>query len=169
MSKIKCSACGAWINDTADKCSTCHAVNLFKKKIVNKPKTIDELNIWISQNEDKIRYSSKENEQIGDKNKFGVYKENDNFIAYGVDRFGQKTILYKGNDEDYAVNIIYIRLKEDIVAQNTLVDFEENQLLKSNPYTKLSIYAAILTVEIIALYFVLIVPFDYYFLSWFVF
>lgn len=169
MSKVKCKSCGSWMNDTAYECPICDAENKNRKEIFGKPKTIVELDDWKNKNKNKLKYSTKENESIGKNNDFGVYKDGNDFITYGLDRYEQKTIIYKGDDEDYAVSLAYLRLNEDMVAQNTLVDFEENQLIKSNPYKTLSIYMFILIVELIALYYVLIVPFDYYFLRWFVF
>ena len=46
------------------------------------------------------------------------YKDNSgNFVVYKNKANGQRAIRYKGNDESYAVNEIYLKLKETILNQ----------------------------------------------------
>ena len=52
---------------------------------------------------------------------FGIYKDenNNNFVVYKNKSDGTRAIRYEGKDEAYAVNELYIKLKEEIVNQKT--------------------------------------------------
>ena len=59
---------------------------------------------------------------------FGIYKDGRNFIVYKNKANGQRAVRYKGTDEAYAVNELYMRLKEEILNQksNNLTKRERN-------------------------------------------
>ena len=45
--KVKCDYCGAYINDTDEKCTNCGAVNSQYKRVASDtPRTIKELEAW---------------------------------------------------------------------------------------------------------------------------
>lgn len=48
---------------------------------------------------------------------FGIFKDGENFIVYKNKDNGQRVIRYKGTDEAFAVNELYLRLKEEIINQ----------------------------------------------------
>lgn len=120
--KIKCDYCGSFINDTDEKCSYCNATNEhLVRTSIEIPKTIDELKQWYTE------MNLPENEVtrffIGIDYKspkaFGIYKDDqtNEFIVYKNKSDGTRSIRYKGKDESYAVNELYIKLKEEIINQ----------------------------------------------------
>lgn len=129
--KIKCDYCGSYINDTDEKCENCGAVNNHLQRNANKaPKTIQELKDWyIAHNlpdENTTRFF------IGKDYKkpkaFGIYKDEQtgDFVVYKNKDTGARAIRYQGKDEAYAVNELYLKLKEEIVNQ------KQNNINKSN-------------------------------------
>ena len=122
--KIKCDYCGNYINDYDEKCSSCGAVNTHLVRNSNQaPKTIEELKKWyIDKNlpdENTTRFF------IGKDYKkpkaFGIYKDEltGNYIVYKNKADGTRAVRYEGKDEAYAVNELYIKLKEEIVNQKS--------------------------------------------------
>lgn len=122
--KIKCDYCGSMIPDTVDKCPTCGAINANVVRVAEgTPKTIEELQQWYADrglpSYETTRFF------IGiDYQKpraFGIYKdEAGNFVVYKNKDNGERAIRYKGNDEAYAVNELYMRLKQEIIQQKNL-------------------------------------------------
>ena len=122
--KIKCEYCKAYINDYDEKCPNCGAPNEhLVRKAKGSPKTIEELKEWYKQKnlppEETTRFF------IGTDYKkpraFGIYKDEEtgNFVVYKNKDNGQRAIRYEGKDEAYAVNELYLKLKEEIVNQKT--------------------------------------------------
>lgn len=58
---------------------------------------------------------------------FGIYKEGNDFVVYKNKADGQRAIRYCGTDEAYAVNELYLRLKEEILNQKA-----HNQIRQGN-------------------------------------
>ena len=83
------------------------------------PKTIEELQAWYEARNlppsDVTRFFIGVNYK-GPK-AFGIYKEGNDFIVYKNKADGQRAVRYKGSDEAYAVNELYLRLKEEILNQ----------------------------------------------------
>ena len=119
--KIKCNYCGAYIDDTEENCPNCGAVNEhLQRQAVGVPKTIEELKQWYLEHnlpdEDVTRFFIGRN--YTSPKAFGIYQEDDgNFIVYKNKANGVRVIRYRGKDEAYAVNELYMRLKEEIVNQ----------------------------------------------------
>ena len=141
--KIKCDYCGSFINDYDEKCPNCGATNEhLVRKAIGSPKTIEELKLWYEQHnlppEETTRFF------IGKDYKkpraFGIYKDENtgNFVVYKNKDTGQRAIRYEGKDEAYAVNELYLKLKEEIINQKTRNlnrsrGRNNNAVLKINP------------------------------------
>ena len=123
MAKIKCEYCGDYLLDTEERCPHCGAVNENYTRVVKTtPKTIEELRSWYKARnlppEETTRFFIGKN--IKEPKAFGIYKDsNGNFIVYKNKADGQRAIRYKGKDEAYAVNELYLRLKEEILNQKS--------------------------------------------------
>ncbi|MGN1118946.1 MAG: zinc ribbon domain-containing protein [Oscillospiraceae bacterium] len=115
--KKKCDYCGGFIDDTAETCPNCGAVNEHVIRSANGvPKTIEELLAFCDEKKlplEEMRFF------IGvdyRKSKaFGIYKDdNGDFIVYKNKGNGDRAVRYRGKDEAYAVNEIYQKLKSEI-------------------------------------------------------
>ena len=120
--KIQCDYCGNTYEDTQEKCPSCGAPNPSHQN-TGKPKTIEELQDWYKKRNlpapEVTRFF------IGvdykEPKAFGIYKdENGEFIVYKNKADGSRAVRYKGKDEQYAVNELYQRLKDEIVHQKHL-------------------------------------------------
>lgn len=135
------------MNHTDEKCPVCGAANpQFKTpKKVSHPKTIEELKRWY---EDR-HLPPKEVTRffIGEDYKkpkaFGIYKDGDKFVVYKNKDTGARAIRYEGPDEAYAVNELYLKLKEEILNQKALNNARKNNQIvkrqKDNPFSKQNI------------------------------
>ena len=119
--KIQCDYCGNTYEDTQEKCPSCGGPNPSHQND-GKPKTIEELKDWYKKRNlpdpEVTRFF------IGEDYKkpkaFGIYKdENGDFIVYKNKADGSRSVRYKGKDEQYAVNELYQRLKDEIVHQKS--------------------------------------------------
>lgn len=118
----KCDYCGNFYEDTLEACPGCNApnekVNAAHDK---KPATIEELKAWYAARNlppyEVTRFF------IGidykEKRAFGIYEENGEFIVYKNKDDGKRAIRYQGKDEAYAVNELYLKLKEEILNQKS--------------------------------------------------
>lgn len=119
--KITCEYCGTLYDDTLDKCPNCQAANAYKRENLgnSSPCTVADLEKWYKDRNlppyETTRFF------IGiDYRKpraFGIFKDGENFIVYKNKDNGQRVIRYKGTDEAFAVNELYLRLKEEIINQ----------------------------------------------------
>ncbi len=122
MPQVKCEFCGAYIEETDEKCPNCGGVNAnFKRIVDNTPKTIDELKDWYMAR--KLPPESVTRFFIGrdvkEARAFGIYRDGSNFVVYKNKNDGSRAIRYKGTDEAYAVNEIYLKLKSEILKQKS--------------------------------------------------
>lgn len=127
MAEIRCKSCGEWINDTDKFCSNCAAPNTKQVDVTqdNIPDTIVELRKWYMQQaaiNNKIRrymigFSS------DDPHACGICKSGDSFIVYENDANGTPTAKYKGSDEAYAVNAMYLLIQSDLSKKNEQVAY----------------------------------------------
>ena len=120
--KIRCEYCDSMFDDTLEKCPNCYAPNPnVRRSTPDQPTTIEGLKEW---------YESKglppyETTRffIGIDYKkpraFGIYKDENtgNFIVYKNKDNGQRSVRYEGTDEAYAVNELFMRLKQEILEQ----------------------------------------------------
>lgn len=123
--KSKCEYCENYVSDDCEKCPSCGAPNKYYNRNGNGvPKTIEELREWyIAHNlpsEDVTRFFIGKN-YLGAR-AFGIYKDEltHKFIVYKNKDNGTRIIRYEGNDEVYAVNELYLKLKEEIFNQKSL-------------------------------------------------
>ena len=117
--KIKCDYCGNTYEDTLHECPDCGAPNPSHKNEKG-PKTIEELKKWYKDRNlpapEVTRFF------IGVDYKkpkaFGIYRDdNGDFVVYKNKADGSRAVRYKGADEEYAVNELLQRLKDEIVHQ----------------------------------------------------
>ncbi len=118
--QVKCEYCGAYIDDSEEFCKHCGAVNSnFKRAIDGTPKTIEELKIWYKQKnlppKEVTRFFIGEN--FSGPRAFGIYEENGEYIVYKNKDDGTRAERYRGRDEAYAVNELYLKLKSEILNQ----------------------------------------------------
>ena len=133
--KVQCEFCNSWIDDTDEKCPNCGGVNKeYKRATDQTPKTIEELKKWYTDHhlppEETTRFFIGTNYQ--EPRAFGIYEnEKGEFVVYKNKDNGQRAIRYQGTDEAYAVNELYLKLKDEILNQK-----RHNQLKKSSPERK---------------------------------
>ena len=119
----KCDYCGSWIDDTAKFCTNCGAPNNnLNRTASDTPRTIEELRNWyMAMNlppEEVTRFFIGKN--ISEPRAFGIYRDsNGEFVVYKNKDTGERAIRYRGNDEGYAVNELYMRLKSEILKQKS--------------------------------------------------
>ena len=122
MPQVKCEYCGSFIDETADKCPNCGAVNAnFKRIVSDTPSTIEELQDWY-----RARNLPDENitrffigKDVREPRAFGIYKDGSEYIVYKNKADGSRAVRYKGTDEAYAVNELYLKLKSEILNQKS--------------------------------------------------
>lgn len=119
--QVKCTYCGQFISDTDKVCVFCGAENtLLKRSAEGIPKTIAELLQWCQDKHyplESMRFFIGVNYQ--EPRAFGIYKdeESGNFIVYKNKSDGSRVIRYEGKDEAYAVNELYMKIKEEGLKQ----------------------------------------------------
>jgi hypothetical protein len=158
MASVKCEYCGSYISDSQEKCPTCGAINKDYKRVVEgTPRTIEQLKDWYKARnlppEETTRFFIGKN--ITEPRAFGIYEENGKFIVYKNKSDGTRVIRYKGKDEAYAVNELYLKLKEEILNQKN-INANRRKMTNSYPRTysstpkrKSSSFAAISVVIIV--------------------
>ncbi|MCQ2519140.1 MAG: zinc ribbon domain-containing protein [Lachnospiraceae bacterium] len=120
--EVKCEYCGSMIPATADKCPNCGGTNENMQRSVNgTPKTIAELQNWYrAMNlppENVTRFFIGKN--INEPRAFGIYEQEGEFIVYKNKDDGSRAVRYRGRDEAYAVNELYLKLKAEILNQKS--------------------------------------------------
>ena len=118
--QVKCDYCGAYIEDKDEFCSHCGAVNAyFNRSTAGTPKTIEELKDWYRAknlpSEEITRFFIGKNYQGA--RAIGIYEEDGEYIVYKNKDDGSRAVRYKGKDEAYAVNEVYLKLKSEILNQ----------------------------------------------------
>lgn len=121
--KIKCDWCGQWIDDFDQTCPNCGGVNQHYTRQANDvPKTIEELKAWAA--EKKLPLGEMRTfigEDYRGARAFGIYKDEKTgkFIVYKNKADGSRAVRYEGTDEAYAVNELYMKMKERVAEQKT--------------------------------------------------
>ena len=120
--KIKCEYCNNYIDESEEKCPSCGAPNKdFKRNAIGVPTTIEELKQWYSEHNlpsyETTRFFIGINYE--QPRAFGIYKDSNTgkFIVYKNKDTGERAIRYEGKDEKYAVNELYMKLKDEISNQ----------------------------------------------------
>jgi len=117
--KTNCEFCGALIDSFDAVCAECGGKNP-NARVTLTPDTIEELIAWYKNQklppEDITRFF------IGKDYKgpkaYGIYKNAaGNFVVYKNKPDGSRSIRYEGGDEAYAVNELFMKLKDVIAAQ----------------------------------------------------
>ena len=120
--RIKCDYCGNFMDDQEMKCPYCGAANNGIKRSANGvPKTIEELKKWYIDHhlpdENTTRFFI--GRDYSGPRAFGIYKDQSSgkFIVYKNKSDGTRVTRYSGTDEAYAVNELYMKLKEEMQNQ----------------------------------------------------
>ena len=120
--KIKCEYCNNYLEATEEKCPSCGAPNEhLQRKAQETPSTIEELKTWYQEHnlpkEEITRFFL--GKDIKEARAFGIYydAQKGNYIVYKNKSDGVRSIRYEGKDEAYAVNELYMKLKEEILHQ----------------------------------------------------
>lgn len=118
--KQVCEYCGGYVSDTDEKCPHCMAANPgYLRQGDGVPKTIEELKQWYTAHNLPPYETTRFFIGINYKSPkaFGIYQEGSRFIVYKNKDNGQRAIRYEGSDEAYAVNELYLKLKERIAEE----------------------------------------------------
>ena len=120
MAKVKCEYCGNYIDETQQTCPSCGAVNAaYQRTAHDTPRTIEELRSWYRARnlppEEVTRFFI--GKDIEEPKAFGIYAKGNRFVVYKNKANGERAIRYEGTDEAYAVNELYLKLKEEILRQ----------------------------------------------------
>ena len=114
--KCNCEYCGSELDTTLEECPNCGAKNPnFARTVKGTPKTIEELKAYCESKHLKL---DKMHIHIGEDFKepkaFGIFKneKNGHFVVYKNKANGQRAIRYDGTDEAYAVNELYLKIKD---------------------------------------------------------
>ena len=119
---IKCNYCGSEFDETLEKCPSCGASNInVKRSTIDQPTTIEELIEWYSQRGLPAYETTRFFIGIDYKGPraFGIYKDerSGKIIVYKNKDTGDRAVRYEGTDEAYAVNELFMRLKQEILEQ----------------------------------------------------
>ena len=133
--KVRCEYCNNLIDDGEEKCPGCGAINKdYKRSGIGVPTTIDELKQWY--NERGLPPYITTRFFIGidykEPKAFGIYKDDKTgkFIVYKNKDTGERAIRYEGTDEKYAVNELYLKLKDEIAMRknaNSKVNYKSDK------------------------------------------
>ncbi len=146
--KIRCEYCGQMIPETEQICPYCGAANKKVKRVAyGVPTTMEELRAYCEAHNlplQDMRVFIGENYR-GAK-AFGIYQDETtgNFIVYKNKADGTRAIRYEGNDEAYAVNELYLKIKERVEVQKA-------HRKPSEPAGPGSIFLKSLTLKIVVL------------------
>lgn len=119
--RVKCDYCDTVFEDTLDRCPSCGAANPKRNVGDNKPRTIEELKQWYMARKlppaEVTRFFIGQDYQ--QPKAFGIYKnEHGEFVVYKNKADGSRAVRYQGKDEEFAVNELYQKLKDEIVHQS---------------------------------------------------
>lgn len=120
--KIKCEFCSVMYDDTLEECPHCGGKNEnVRRGGIDAPITVEELKKWYE--EQGLPPYEVTRFFIGidykEPKAFGIYKDENsgNFVVYKNKDTGARAIRYEGSDEAFAVNELWLRLKQEIISQ----------------------------------------------------
>ena len=109
------------VDETSERCPSCGApLSGANRTSKEQPRTIEELKAWYVEHhlpsEEITRFFI--GKDIHEPKAFGIYRDgNGDFVVYKNKSTGERAVRYRGADEQYAVNELYQRLKEEIADQ----------------------------------------------------
>lgn len=118
--QIKCDYCGNVFQDTMPTCPHCGGTNArVTRTAKDQPLTIEELQQWYKSKGlppyETTRFFIGQNVQYA--RAFGIYRNGRNVVVYKNKADGTRAVRYEGEDEAYAVNELFQRLKQEILQQ----------------------------------------------------
>lgn len=118
--KNRCEYCDGLLEDTQERCPNCGAPNSrYQRSSVDVPRTIEELQQWYREHnlppEEVTRFFI--GRDYRGAKAFGIYRDGGRVIVYKNKADGSRAVRYDGSDEAYAVNELYLKLKERIAEQ----------------------------------------------------
>lgn len=119
--KIPCEYCGQMIPETVQVCPHCGAANRkVKRSAYGVPTTIEELRAYCQRHNLPLKDMRVFlGEDYRGAKAFGIYRDGrtGNFVVYKNKADGTRAVRYEGNDEAYAVNELYMKIKERVAEQ----------------------------------------------------
>ena len=114
----KCQYCDSTISSEDQKCPSCGAPNpnyvANTERTVFLPKTIEELKEYCAERGmPLLRMRFFIGEDYREPRAFGIYREGDTFIVYKNKSDGSRAVRYRGPDEAYAVNELFLKLLDE--------------------------------------------------------
>ncbi len=167
--KVRCEYCNNLVDDGEEKCPGCGAVNKnYNRVAVEVPTTIAELEQWYKDRNlppyETTRFF------IGidykEPKAFGIYKDDKTgkFVVYKNKGDGERAIRYEGTDEKYAVNELYLKLKEEIaMRKSTGISTNNNRKLRSTSNVGLYITLGFIALCVICCMIGLMIPSNGYY------
>lgn len=135
--KVRCKYCDSFIDEYEEKCPNCGSTNVELKRVgEGVPKTIEELKQWyVDHNlpdENTTRFFI--GKDIKEARAFGIYYDEftGNYIVYKNKDSGERAVRYEGKDQTYAVNELYLKLKEEIQNQKNRNYNKSNDISTNN-------------------------------------
>lgn len=129
--KVICEYCGNYLDSTEEKCPSCGAPNShFARTASDSPKTIEQLKEFCRQKNIPLETLHMHiGENYTEPKAFGIYRDPNTgrFIVYKNKPDGSRAIRYEGADEAYAVNEIYMKIKD------LILDSRRNSPTSSSP------------------------------------
>lgn len=160
--KVNCDYCGSYIETTDEECPHCGAKNShFARTASDTPKTIEELRSYCkSKNLPLERMHVHLGENYNAPKAFGIYKDDKtgHFVVYKNKADGQRAIRYEGTDEAYAVNELYLKIK-DLVMDAREATAGRVQT-KNSPQSNAQIIVRVLFIYFIILFIMMIIYLD---------
>ncbi|MBR3307449.1 MAG: hypothetical protein IKI75_09395 [Lachnospiraceae bacterium] len=112
---VKCDFCNGYFDDQQENCPFCGAPNNHIRRNSDQiPKTIEELKQFCAQKNVPVKqmhFYIGEN-YTGPK-AFGIYRDGDRVVVYKNKSDGSRAVRYEGEDEAYAVNEIYQKMRSE--------------------------------------------------------
>lgn len=114
----KCQYCDSTISSEDQKCPFCGAPNpnyvANTERTVFLPKTIEELKEYCAERGmPLLRMRFFIGEDYREPRAFGIYRDGDDYIVYKNKSDGSRAIRYRGKDEAYAVNELFLKLLDE--------------------------------------------------------
>lgn len=159
--KIPCEYCGQMIPETEQVCPYCGAANKrVKRTAYGVPATIEELRAYCRAHnlplQDMRVFIG---EDYRGAKAFGIYRDETtgNFIVYKNKADGSRAVRYEGSDEAYAVNELYLKIKERVDLQKSHMGPKNSK--RSSYIIRSGIKSLVLQVIIATLIFTLVLAF----------